>query len=30
MLGSWLLTLPMALVLAAAFHLAARLMGITQ
>jgi PiT family inorganic phosphate transporter len=30
MLGSWLLTLPMALVLAAAFHLATRLMGITQ
>ena len=30
MLGSWLLTLPMALILAAALHLAARLMGIVK
>jgi PiT family inorganic phosphate transporter len=29
MLGSWLLTLPMALIVAAAFHLAARLAGVT-
>jgi PiT family inorganic phosphate transporter len=30
MLGSWLLTLPVALVLAAALHLAARVTGIVK
>ena len=30
MLGSWLLTLPMALILAAAIHLGARLTGIIK
>jgi len=29
MLGSWLLTLPMALILAAALHLGARYAGLT-